>query len=95
MVSALSDNPVLSVRAAVHTQAEADARAKAILEERAQQFVTGRGESIGIPDLVPDVNIALGGMGRGFSKTYYVSEATHTLDGSGYRTSFKVQETTV
>jgi uncharacterized protein len=95
VISALSDNPVLSVRTAVHTQAEADARAKAILEERAQQFVTGRGESIGIPDLVPDVNIALGGMGRGFSKTYYVSEATHTLDGSGYRTSFKVQETTV
>jgi uncharacterized protein len=95
VVTALSDNPVLRVRAAVHTQAEADARAKAILEERAQQFVTGRGETIGIPELVPDVNIALGGMGRGFSKTYYVSEATHTLNGSGYRTSFKVQETTV
>jgi hypothetical protein len=41
------------------------------------------------------VNIELGGMGRGFSKTYWVSEATHKLDGAGYSTTFKVQETTV
>jgi hypothetical protein len=95
VVTALSDTPVLKVRAAVHTQAEADARAQAILEERAQEFVTGNGECIGVPDIVPDVNIALGGMGRGFSKTYYVSEATHSIEGNGYRTTFKVQETTV
>jgi phage protein D len=95
LASALSTAPVLRVRAAVHTQEEADARAKAILEERAQDFVTGTGDCIGIPAIVPDVNIALGGMGRGFSKTYYVSEATHSIDASGYHTNFKVQETTV
>jgi phage protein D len=92
---ALSEQPVLSVRAPVHTQAEADARAQAILDERAQEFVKGSGESIGLPEIVPDVNIELGGMGRGFNKTYWVSEATHTIDGNGYGTSFKVQETTV
>jgi uncharacterized protein len=95
IVEALSDKPILSVRAPVHTQAEADARARAILEERAQDLVKGSGESIGLPEIVPDVNIQLGGMGRGFSKTYWVSEATHTLDGNGYRTSFKVQETSI
>lgn len=93
--TALSASPILKVRAAVHTQAEADARAKAILEERAQDFVRGSGDSVGIPAIVPDVNIALDGLGRGFSKTYYISEATHTIDGSGYRTSFNVEETTV
>ena len=65
------------------------------VEERAQQFVTGTGESIGLPELVPDTNVALLGLGRGFSKTYYLSEATHTIDGNGYQTTFKVQETTV
>jgi phage protein D len=95
VVRALSSSPILSVRAPVHTQAEADERAKAILDERAQDFVTGSGECIGLPEIVPDVNIELGGMGRGFSKTYWVSEATHKLDGAGYSTTFKVQETTV
>ena len=94
-MKALSSSPILSVRAPVHTQAEADERAKAILDERAQDFVTGSGECIGLPEIVPDVNIELGGLGRGFSKTYWVSEATHKLDGGGYSTTFKVQETTV
>lgn len=95
VVDALSDTPVVKLRAAVHTQAEADAYARAVLEDRAQEFVTGRGECIGLPEILPDVNVALEGMGRGFSKTYYVSEATHSLDSGGYRTSFEVQETTV
>ena len=95
VAAAVSHSEVLSVRAAVRTQAEADARARGILEERAQVFVTGSGESMGIPDIVPDVNLAFSGLGRGFSKTYYVSAATHTIDEGGYRTSFEVQETTV
>ncbi len=85
----------LTIRTAVHTQDEAEARAKGIMEERAQDFVTGSGESIGLPEIMPDVNILLGGMGRGFSKTYYVSEATHTLDSGGYKTIFNVQETVI
>lgn len=95
IVDALSDKPILSVRAPVHTQAEADARARAILDERAQELVKGSGESIGLPEIVPDVNVQLDGMGRGFSKTYWVSEATHTLDSNGYRTTFKVQEASI
>ena len=87
--------PVLNMRAAVTSQAEADARAKAVLEERAQDFVTGNGESVGMPEILPDTNSRSRGLGRAFSKTYYVSEATHTLDGNGYRTTFTVQETTV
>jgi phage protein D len=95
VVTALAEEPMLSRRAALHTQAEADSRAKAVLEERAEGFVTGSGESIGLPELVPDTNVALTGLGRGFTKTYYLSEATHIVDGSGYRTSFKVRKPTV
>lgn len=95
LAAAFGKAPIMSIRAPVHTQAEADARAKAILEDRAQDFVTGDGECIGLPDIVPDINIALGGLGKGFNKPYYVSEAKHTIGSSGYRTTFKVQETTV
>jgi phage protein D len=87
------EGPVLRVRAAVHTQQEADSRARAIFEERAETFVTGSGESIGLPELLPDTNIALSRMGAVFSKTYYVSETNHKVDGRGYRTRFKVEET--
>lgn len=95
VVTALSSTPVLHISAPVSTQDEADALAKAVLEERGQQFVTGSGESIGMPEIVPDTNVALGGLGRAFSRTYYVSAATHKIDGRGYHTTFSVQESTI
>lgn len=94
-IAALSNAPVLSISAAVHTQQEADERAKAILEDRAQSFVTGEGECVGLPELLPDRNIRISGVGRAFSKTYYVTEATHSIDGKGYRTRFKVEEPSI
>ncbi|MFC8130887.1 phage late control D family protein [Streptomyces sp. NPDC057302] len=95
IVTALGKDTVLNSRAAVRTQSEADARAKAILEERAQSFLTGSGESVGLPELLPDTNVAISGLGPAFSKTYYLGEATHRIDGGGYHTTFTVQETTV
>ena len=85
----------MNVRMALRSQEEANTRAKAILDERAQDFVTGDGECIGLPEIVPDINVSLQGIGTRFSKLYYVSEATHKLDSGGYRTTFKVQETRV
>jgi phage protein D len=79
----------------VHTQEEADERAKAILEERAQDFVTGEGECVGLPDLLPDRTVNIRGVGRAFSKKYYITETTHSVDGKGYRTRFKVEETSI
>jgi len=95
IASALTTTPTLKISAVVHSQSEAQSRAKAMFEERAQEFVKGDGESIGLPDIVPDINIALADLGKTFSKTYYVSHARHKVDGSGYRTSFDVQETTL
>ncbi len=95
ITSSFGSETIMRVRAAVHTQAEADARARAILEERGEEFVKGSGESIGVPDIVPDINIALTGLGTVFSKTYYVNESNHKVDANGYRTTFKIEETTV
>ncbi|WP_010183104.1 phage late control D family protein [Sphingomonas sp. PAMC 26605] len=92
VAQALGREAVLRIRAAVRSQAEATARARAILEERAQDLVTGDGECVGLPEIVPDSNIAISGTSRAFAKTYYVTEATHSLDSEGYRTRFSVRE---
>jgi phage protein D len=84
--------PTLSLRQPVFTQAEADQRAKALLNDRAKQFLTGEGEAIGLPEIRPDRNVQIDGLGNPFSKTYYVHQATHKIDTNGYRTRFKVQE---
>ena len=86
------DGAVLVVRAPVHTQDEANALARAILEERAHRFAKGSGECLGMPLIGPDINLSLQGVGRSFSKTWYVSEVTHTVDGQGYKTKFNVEE---
>jgi uncharacterized protein len=85
--------PTLRLRQPVFTQAEADKRAKAALNERAKQFLTGEGEAIGLPELRPDRNVELANLGVPFSKNYYIQQATHKIDANGYRTRFKVKET--
>jgi phage protein D len=88
-----SKKPTLRLRQPVFTQAEADSRAKAALNEKAKQFLTGEGETIGLPEIRPDRNVELAKLGAPFSKTYYIQQATHKIDASGYRTRFKVKET--
>lgn len=85
--------PTLRLRQPVFTQAEANQRAKAALNERAKQFLTGDGETIGLPEVRPDRNVELAGLGVPFSKVYYIQQATHKIDANGYRTRFKVKET--
>lgn len=88
-----SKRPTLRIRQPVFTQAEAEQRAQAALNERAKQFLTGEGETIGLPEIRPDRNVELDDLGAPFSKTYYIQQATHKIDSSGYRTRFKVKET--
>jgi phage protein D len=95
LAQALSGGPVLRVRAAVNTQAEADARAQAILRERAQQFLKGSADCIGLPELRPDINVKFSGLGKGFSKTYWIAGAVHDISGAGYTTSLTVQEPSI
>jgi hypothetical protein len=90
-----SQLPVLRLRQPVFTQAEANERAKSALNETAKQFLTGDGESIGVPQILPDESVSLLNLGSPFSKTYYVRQSVHKVDGNGYRTRFKVKETTL
>lgn len=85
----------LKVRVPVYSKQEADRRAEAILKKRSELFVQGSGESIGLPDIRADKNIELKGLGKLFSKTYYIEQSTHTVSTSGYTTTFKVKDTTI
>jgi phage protein D len=84
--------PTLRLRQPCFSQAEADKRAKAALNERAKQFLTGEAETIGLPDIRPDRKVELDDLGKLFSKPYYIQQATHKIDANGYRTRFKVKE---
>lgn len=85
--------PVLRLRQPVFSQAEANSRAKAALNEIAKKFLTGEAETVGLPELRPDRNVQLDNLGAPFSRIYYIQQATHKVDGNGYRTRFKVKET--
>jgi phage protein D len=89
------DQGELKVRIPVFSQQEAKRRAEAILKKRSELFVQGSGESIGLPEIRANTNIELTGLGKLFSKTYYVEQSTHTINTSGYRTTFKVKDTTI
>lgn len=85
----------LKVRVPVFSQQEAKRRAEAILKKRSELFVQGSGESIGLPEIRANTNLELTGLGKPFNKTYYVEQSTHTISTSGYRTTFKVKDTTI
>jgi phage protein D len=89
------DAASLKIRLPVFSKQEAEQRAKAILKKRAEMLVQGSGESIGLPEIMADTNVELKGLGRMFSKTYYVDQSTHTISTSGYKTTFKVKDTTI
>lgn len=87
-----SRRPTLRLRQPVFTQAEANQRARAAQNERAKEFLTGEGETIGLPELRPNRSVKLSKLGELFSKPYYIQQATHTISASGYRTRFTVGE---
>jgi phage protein D len=74
----------------VASDEEALKLAQAMLADRAYRFLTGKGKVIGLPDLRPGTNVDIGGVGRRFSGTYFVTKVTHVLNQQGYLTEFDV-----
>jgi len=59
---------------------------------RLNNRLTGSGSTIGNPQIKAGRVINLIGLGSQFSGLYRITSATHTFDGSGYRTNFKVRK---
>jgi phage protein D len=81
-------NPVMS-------QSEADQHAKALYNQRAMNFITGSGATIGVPDIRAGKVVELQGLGPRFSGFYLVQETTHTIGESGYETTFNLKRNSV
>jgi uncharacterized protein len=62
------------------------------LREKLNQRLTGSGSAIGDPRIRAGAVIRLEGLGPDFSGDYRVTSASHTIDGSGYRTQFEVRK---
>jgi phage protein D len=85
----------VSVATPFVSQAEGDQHAKSKLNQKAMNVVVGSAESIGLPDLRSGKVVQLIGIGKRFEGFYYVDEATHSLGGGGYFTSFTVKRNSV
>jgi phage protein D len=79
----------------VTSQAEAEARARALYNQRAMEFVRGSGATLGLPALRAGTVVTLDGVGTRFNGQYYVTRSIHTIGGDGYRTSFRVSRNSV
>jgi phage protein D len=87
-------NEEIRVVSPMATQEEADQLARAIYNDRALEFVTGNGSSIGLPTLRAGRFVTLDGLGR-FSGPYYVARASHSINASGYLTTFSVKRNSI
>ncbi|MBD3382516.1 MAG: hypothetical protein GF404_10005 [candidate division Zixibacteria bacterium] len=92
MESAHGSTKTFKVDRPIHSQAEADALARAHFNRLSMGFVTGEGKALGDPVIKAGAVIDLDGIGNKFSGSYYVVKATHIFNASGYSTRFEVKK---
>lgn len=101
-----SQGAVKYVSEKVDNQKDADDRARAILEQTALDYITGNGECLGLPGdfreegkngpaILAGSKVSLMGLGKTFSKAYYVTKVTHSISTSGFKTTFEVAENSI
>src|SRR6185369_2202840 len=77
--------------AQLESEEEGKLLAVSLLRERAYKYSTGAAKVLGFPDLRPGDNVELRGIGARFGGCYQVSQVGHTIDASGYFTTFNVR----
>jgi len=91
-------------RPPVRNTAEARQLARATLEDQSKRLIEATGSTIGLPDLRAGCNVEIIGFGirtgsagqltgtsSDFDGEYYITESTHTIGNSGYRTDFSAR----
>lgn len=69
---------------------EAQDKADAKLNKRSMELINGDGECLGIPEIRAGKYIEFTGLGDKFNQPLYLKSVTHTINVSGYMTSFNV-----
>lgn len=75
----------------VHTAEECQRLAQARFNKRAIEFVSGTGQCLGLPELIPGRYIELAGLDNTSNGLYFISKVTHEYGGDGYYTTFEVK----
>ncbi|MFC4600193.1 phage late control D family protein [Cohnella hongkongensis] len=91
IMTSLSREAVEIVYSDATAQAEAQAMANALMNERAMSLVSGEGECIGLPVMRAGRNIKLEGLGAKFNQSLLLVSVTHTINSRGYMTQFKTE----
>ena len=77
------------------SQKEAEEIAKAYFKQKEYELIEASGTCIGEPELKAKSLIAIEGVGKKFSGTYYVTRVAHTLDNGGYLCEFECKRNAV
>ncbi len=83
---------VLQAETAVRTMAQAQYLAQARMEERQRRSSVLLGRCTGLPELGPGKLVQADGVSAQVDGEYYVQTVVHTLDDSGFETSFEAEE---
>jgi phage protein D len=89
--SALAETQEVVVDDPIRSQDEANRIARGILESKLKDLVTGRGSTVGLPDLRAGRSIVIKGLGPRYSGSYVITETTHTIGSGGYGSDFSAR----
>lgn len=70
----------------------AEALAKALLERKNNNLLTGTCECVGDPDYIPGTVVEVEGVGKKFSGKYYITGVRHSIGDGGYTASLEVRK---
>lgn len=91
--TAFGEQLVVLTDCPVYTQSEADAMAKAKMEEISLAYTLGKGAALGDPAIRGGTVAELEGCGQAYDGPYYVVRAVHNYHGAGYTTTFHIRRT--
>ena len=90
-VKGLKDSVVRERSEFAQTQEECKTLAQNRLNSIAMGFVSGEGECVGIPELIPGRYIKIDGADDGTNGSYFLTKVVHRISSDEYITSFEVK----
>ncbi|MCD8335240.1 MAG: hypothetical protein LUC35_07900 [Clostridiales bacterium] len=91
LVSALKDTELREYSEYARTAEECTQLAQARLDSIAMELVSGEGQCIGIPELIPGRFITIDGLEDETEGVYFLNKVVHCFSAEGYYTSFEVK----
>jgi uncharacterized protein len=86
--AAVTQKREITVDKPIQSKGEAKELALKTLRQIAEETVTARAKTIGLPDLRAGTKVEIKNLGKRFSGTYLVTGTTHTSGDGGYTTDF-------